>query len=157
MPPRGSPGNRSSARAGLDTKRARIIEEYLCEVIHTYAGHPAVLCYVLANEIPASIIRWYGHRRVANFLERLFWAAKAEDPDGLVTYVNYPTTEYLQLPFLDLVAFNVYLESREQMEAYLARLQNLAEHQLKLVQRVNFGGLLQRLVLTGRLRNLIEE
>ena len=40
----------------------------------------------------------------------LYWAVKAEDPEGLVTYVNYPTTEYLQLPFLDLVCFNVYLE-----------------------------------------------
>ena len=31
-------------------------------------------------------------------------------PDGLFTYVNYPSTEYLELPFLDLVAFNVFLE-----------------------------------------------
>jgi hypothetical protein len=31
-------------------------------------------------------------------------------PRGLVTYANYPTTEYLQLGFLDLVCFNVYLE-----------------------------------------------
>ena len=30
---------------------------------------------------------------------------------GLVTYVNYPTTEYLELPFLDFCAFNVYLET----------------------------------------------
>jgi len=40
-----------------------------------------------------------------------------------VTYVNYPTTEYLHLPFLDLVCFNVYLESPERLEAYLGRLQ----------------------------------
>src|SRR5215207_5595566 len=53
-------------------------------------------------------------------------AAKAADPEGLVTYVNYPTTEYLQLPFLDLLGFNVYLESRERFETYLTRLQNIA-------------------------------
>ena len=40
--------------------------------------------------------------------------------------MNYPTTEYLQLPFLDLVCFNVYLETQERLEAYLARLQNIA-------------------------------
>ena len=40
-------------------------------------------------------------------------AAKAEDPEGLVTYVNYPTTEYLQLPFVDFVSFNVYLEEQK--------------------------------------------
>ena len=51
---------------------------------------------------------------------------KREDPGALVTYVNYPTTEYLELPFVDFLAFNVYLESREQLAAYLARLQNLA-------------------------------
>jgi GT2 family glycosyltransferase len=48
------------------------------------------------------------------------------DPEGLVTYINYPSTEYLELPFLDLCAFNVYLETPQQLTAYLARLQNLA-------------------------------
>ena len=47
---------------------------------------------------------------VERFLERLYVAAKEEDPDGLVTYVNFPSTEYLELPFLDLATFNVYLE-----------------------------------------------
>src|SRR5205085_1011387 len=45
---------------------------------------------------------------------------------GLVTYVNFPSTEYLELPFLDFLCFNVYLEQRERLEAYLSRLQNLA-------------------------------
>src|SRR5947208_569679 len=59
------------------------------------------------------------------YLERLYRIVKEEDPDSLVTYVNYPTTEYLELPFLDLLCFNVYLESHDQLDAYLARLQNL--------------------------------
>src|SRR5581483_5652928 len=59
-------------------------------------------------------------------VERLYEAAKDEDPAALVTYVNYPSTEYLQLPFLDLVAFNVYLESPRRFAAYLARLQTIA-------------------------------
>jgi GT2 family glycosyltransferase len=63
---------------------------------------------------------------VERFLRRLYDAAKEEDPAGLVTYVNYPSTEYLQLPFLDFLCFNVYLEERRQLEAYLARLHNLA-------------------------------
>src|SRR5207237_2671361 len=73
-----------------------------------------------------AIGRWRGRRRVERSLERLYRAAKAEDPHALVTYVNYPSTEYLQLPFVDLVCFNVYLEAEEQLEAYFARLQNLA-------------------------------
>ena len=109
-----------------DTKRARSIEARVRAGVRACAGHPAVLCYAIGNEIPAPIVRWYGNRRVEQYLERLYRAAKQEDPEGLVTYVNYPTTEYLQLPFLDLVCFNVYLETQERLETYLARLQNIA-------------------------------
>ena len=109
-----------------DRKHARSLEEWVREGIRACAGHPAVLCYTIGNEIRASIVRWHGHRRVERLLERLYRAAKAEDPDGLVTYVNYPSTEYLQLPFIDFVSFNVYLESQERLEAYLARLHNIA-------------------------------
>jgi hypothetical protein len=109
-----------------DKKRARSIEARIRAGVRSCAGHPAVLCYAIGNEIPAPIVRWYGKRRVEQYLERLYRAAKQEDPEGLVTYVNYPTTEYLQLPFLDLVCFNVYLETQERLEVYLARLQNIA-------------------------------
>mgnify|MGYP000586741015 CR=1 FL=1 len=56
----------------------------------------------------------------------MYRAVKDVDPQGIVTYVNYPTTEYLDLSFLDLLAFNVYLESEDRLAAYLQRLQNLA-------------------------------
>ena len=74
------------------------------------AGHPALLAYAIGNEIPAPIVRWHGRRAIERFLERLYPTVKDEDPEGLVTYVNFPTTEYLQLPFVDLASFNVYLE-----------------------------------------------
>ena len=90
------------------------------------AGHPAVFAYAVGNEIPATLVRWYGAERIERWIERLCAAVKAVDLGALVTYVNYPSTEYLRLPFLDFVAFNVYLEQREQFAAYLARLQNLA-------------------------------
>ncbi|PYT15197.1 MAG: glycosyl transferase [Acidobacteria bacterium] len=109
-----------------DRTRIASIEHRLRLAVRSCAGHPAVLFYAIGNEIPSSIVRWYGHRRIEKFLERLYRIAKAEDPGALITYVNYPTTEYLDLPFLDLMCFNVYLESREPWERYLARLQNLA-------------------------------
>ena len=89
-------------------------------------AHPAILCYALGNEIPSSIVRWHGKRPTEQFLERLYWEGKANDPGGLFTYVNYPSTEYLELPFLDLSAFNVFLEDEATFESYLARLQNLS-------------------------------
>jgi len=103
----------------------RSIEQRARDGVRACKGHPAVLGYSIGNEIPASIVRWHGRRRVERFLHRLYEAAKDEDPDGLVTYVNFPTTEYLQLPFLDFHCFNVYLETERQLEGYLARLQNV--------------------------------
>jgi O-antigen biosynthesis protein len=108
-----------------DRGRSDAIERRVRAGVRSCAGHPAVLWYAIGNEIPAPIVRWHGRRRVERFLERLWHAARAEDPAALVTYVNYPTTEYLELPFLDLACFNVYLESQERLAAYLARLQNL--------------------------------
>jgi O-antigen biosynthesis protein len=102
------------------------IELRVQEAVRTTAGHPAVLCYSVGNEIPASIVRWHGPERIQRFLRRLYRVVKAEDPDALVTYVNYPTSEYLDLPFLDLYCFNVYLEDRPSYLSYLARLHNLA-------------------------------
>ncbi len=102
------------------------IEERVRAGVRSCAGHPAVLCYSIGNEIPSSIVRWYGGPRIEGFLRRLYRVAKSEDPGGLVTYVNYPSTEYLDLPFLDFVCFNIYLESRETLAAYVGRLQVLA-------------------------------
>ena len=107
-------------------KQLQDIEERVKAATRACAEHPALLCYSIGNEIPASIVRWYGHQRVEDFLKKLYQIVKKEDPESLVTYVNYPTTEYLQLPFVDFVCFNVYLESPDVLEAYLARLQNLA-------------------------------
>src|SRR5438445_8251536 len=107
-------------------KGAPDIEELVRSGVRRCAGHPAVLCYAIGNEIPASVARWFGRRRVERYLERLYRAAKEEAPESLITYVNYPSTEYLRLDFLDLLCFNVYLESPERLEAYLARLHTLA-------------------------------
>jgi GT2 family glycosyltransferase len=109
-----------------DRHRVRSIEDRVRAAVASCAGHPAVLGYAVGNEIPSPIVRWLGRRPVERHIARLCRAAKSEDPGGLVTYVNYPPTEYLHLPFLDLMCFNVYLESRRALESYLARLQNLA-------------------------------
>ncbi|MDH3602392.1 MAG: glycosyltransferase, partial [Candidatus Tectomicrobia bacterium] len=109
-----------------DKPRVRSIEQRVRDGVREVARHPAILGYSIGNEIPAPIVRWYGHRRIERFIKRLYDIAKTEDPAGLVTYVNYPSTEYLCLPFLDLLCFNVYLESPDQLQSYLARLQNLA-------------------------------
>lgn len=109
-----------------DRERVRSIEQRIRDGVRACAGHESVLCYAVGNEIPAPICRWYGRRRVERFLKRLCTIVRSEDPHALVTYVNYPSTEYLQLPFLDFVSFNIYLEAPQALDSYIARLQNIA-------------------------------
>jgi GT2 family glycosyltransferase len=119
-----------------DSELAEEIVAKIRRQVRECEAHPALLCYAIGNEIPAPIVRWHGKAKVEKFLERLHWAAKEADPEGLVTYVNYPSTEYLELPFLDLAAFNVFLEDEETYESYLARLQNLCGDRPLLITEV---------------------
>lgn len=148
--------------AFLDERgRGAAIERRIREYVRECADHPAVLCYAVGNEIPAPVVRWLGRRRVERFIERLFHGVKSEDPTALVTYVNYPTTEYLQLPFLDLVSFNVYLEKQQQLEAYLHRLQHVAGDRPLIMTEVGLdsrrhGETTQARVLDWQLRTIFE-
>jgi hypothetical protein len=96
------------------------------ESVAACGQHPAILCYTIGNEIPAPIVRWYGKKRIEGFLKTLYKSVKEIDPKSLVTYVNYPTTEYLDLSFLDFDCFNVYLETKEKLGSYIAKLHNLS-------------------------------
>jgi O-antigen biosynthesis protein len=109
-----------------DGRRARELADIVRHRVGPCSGHSAVLCYAVANEISSSVVRWFGRRPMERLIARLCEAARDEDPEALVTYVSYPSTEYLQLPFVDFLTYNVYLESSERLGAYLARLQSLA-------------------------------
>lgn len=109
-----------------DPKLKTEIIDRVRKYVRSIAGHPAILCFTIGNEIPSGMVRWYGRKRVKQFLKKMYLTVKEEDPAALVSYVNYPPTEYLQLPFLDFFCFNVYLESPDRLEAYLLRLHNLA-------------------------------
>jgi glycosyltransferase involved in cell wall biosynthesis len=144
-----------------DRARAAAIVERVQRAVARCAGHPAVLAYAVGNEIPAPIVRWHGRAKVERFIERLYSAAKDADPEALVTYVNYPSTEYLELPFLDIYAVNVYLEDRNRLEAYLARLHNLVGDRPLLLAEVGLdsrrnGEERQAAVLDWQIRALFE-
>ncbi len=94
--------------------------------VRATGDHPATLAYLLGNEIPPDIVRWYGPARVARFLTELVHDAKTLAPAVPCSYANFPSTEYLDVPELDFVAFNVYLHREVDFRRYLRRLQNLA-------------------------------
>jgi len=110
----------------IDRSKSFDIMGIIREKVKSCADHPALLCIAIGNEVPASIVRWYGKEKIESYLKKVYKTIKSVAPDAIVTYVNYPTTEYLHLPFLDVLCFNVYLEKYEQLEKYLARLQNIA-------------------------------
>jgi len=91
-------------------------------------GHPALLGLLVGNEIPPDIVRWYGPERVRDFLRTLTDDIRQAAPGTLVSYANFPSTEYLDVSeFLDFVSFNVYLHREDALRRYLSRLQNIAE------------------------------
>jgi GT2 family glycosyltransferase len=105
--------------------RKRVIAEVRA-AITACQQHPAVLMYAVAKELPPQIVRWHGAKKIEAFLRDLCDVAHDVDPGGLVTYTNFPTTEYLELPFVDVSTFNVYLHERPAFCKYLSRLQHLA-------------------------------
>lgn len=108
-----------------DTAARRQARQAVGLAVGQHAGRPGLLGYSIGNEIPPDVVRWHGARRVERFLAELCDVARQADPHGLVTYANYPPTEYLELPFLDFATFNVYLHAPEAFRRYLFRLQNL--------------------------------
>lgn len=101
-------------------------DQLLLETIKKFRGHPALAGYFVANEIESTLVRWMGRKRVLEQIERLIDLGHANDPEALFAYANYPSTEYLLPRNQDFVAFNLYLENRDDFSAYLLRLQNLA-------------------------------
>ncbi len=96
------------------------------QVAEALKGHPAVFAMTLANEIPPDIARWYGAKRIAGFLDELAGIVKEVDPQRLVTFANFPPTEFLQPAAVDFVSFNVYLHDPKPFNNYLDRLQSVA-------------------------------
>jgi len=119
----------------IEFLRERSIRRQIAKAVRTtvskYPGHPAILGYLVGNEISSTMARWLGARRVIEFVEELIRIGRAIDPDALFSYATYPPTEYLLPQNADFCCFNVYLHNQRDFEGYLLRLQNLTgEHPL---------------------------
>jgi len=109
-----------------DRSLKRTIRRELRQRVAELGDHPAILAFAVGNEIPPGVVRWHGRMRVERFLRDLYKEVKSTSPASLFTYVNFPPTEFLDLSFLDICAFNVYLHREAELRAYLARLQHIA-------------------------------
>src|SRR6266849_20997 len=81
-----------------------------------------IAAYSIGNEIRSDIVRWHGPRAVSRFLAELCDLGKQIEPEALFTYSNYPSTEYLDLTFLDFISFNVYLHREDDFRRYFTHL-----------------------------------
>ena len=127
------------------------------------AGNEQILALSLGNEIPADVLRWLGTDFVAETIRELAEVVREVDPAMLVTYGNYPTAEYLPLPTLDFLTFNVYLERQEEFRRYLTKLQHLAGDRPLVLGEIGIdapvrstGGDRQAEVLSWQLETAIE-
>ena len=109
-----------------DRKLARAVRRDIVREVRRLAEHPATLLVAVGNEIPSGVVRWHGAARIERFLRTCTTTRSRPRPDVLLTYVNYPPTDYLDLPFFDVCAFNVYLHRGDDLRAYVAHLQVVA-------------------------------
>ncbi|MFL6584677.1 MAG: glycosyltransferase [Chthoniobacterales bacterium] len=103
------------------------ITDTVRQTVSKHRGHPALFGYLVGNEIPPTMVRWLGVRRVTEFIEHLIRVGRATDSDVLFSYASYPPTEFLLPQNSDFSCFNVYLHNQVEFERYLLRLQNLSE------------------------------
>ena len=111
----------------LDSRRTQAeIRASIKRGVASCAGHAAVFAYLVGNEIPPEIVRWYGGNKIRAFLGDLVDCVKSVDHAAFVSYANFPSTEYLETDFADFLAFNVYLHREGDFRRYLSHLHNLA-------------------------------
>src|SRR6202790_5136894 len=102
------------------------IREAAAAGVRACGRHPAVFAYLVGNEIPPDMIRWHGAEAVRRLLKDLVALVRAGHPGALVSYANFPSTEYLTIDFTDFLCFNIYLHDETAFRRYIARLHNLA-------------------------------
>jgi len=143
------------------TKTQAEIRATVTAGVHDCHRHPAVLGYLVGNEIPPDVVRWHGSEAVRRFVKSLVACVKNEHPEALVSYANFPSTEYLTIDFTDFVCFNVYLHDASAFRRYIARLHNLAVDQPLVltefgVDSMRQGEEEQRRILSWQVRSAFE-
>lgn len=124
-------------------QQARMAREARAEVreaARRLCGVEAVAALCVGNEVPADAVRWVGTNRVASTISQLAEVVREEDPELLVTYANFPPTEFLPLDGLDFLTFNVFLENQTPFRRYLTRLHHLSGDRPVVLGEIGFHG-----------------
>lgn len=76
--------------------------------VEQYRNKPALLGWVLGNEIPLNAVEQRGESTIVNGLAGLYRDVKAIDSQHPITHSNWPVGKDLKLGFFDIASFNVY-------------------------------------------------
>src|SRR5260221_99075 len=80
----------------------------------------------LALGAESFLVRVHGLHAVQDVLSEMAAEVHRLDPRMLVTYSNYPTTEFLEIDGLDVCSFNVFLEDEPSWGRYVRHLMTVA-------------------------------
>ena len=119
---------RSEPASGLASRRriAAAADRAADEALELLAGRREVLGIVVGAEVPIDLVRLHHRHHVERTLTAMIDRLHAGDPHLLATYVNSPSTEFLQIPNQDLVTFSVVRAQGGGFESYLAHLREIS-------------------------------
>jgi cellulose synthase/poly-beta-1,6-N-acetylglucosamine synthase-like glycosyltransferase len=86
----------------------QIAREQILTRVRALHEKPAVLAWILGNEVPSAVLDAKGPGVVTSELSGLYHDIKRIDPMHPISHSNWVTTKDLDLQFLDFAAFNVY-------------------------------------------------
>jgi hypothetical protein len=84
------------------------ITSAVVERVAALESKPALLAWLLGNEIGGNVLQARGEGPILAGIRDLYAAVKSADPRHPISHANWPPTKHLDLQFLDFVSFNVY-------------------------------------------------
>jgi glycosyl hydrolase family 2 len=92
----------------LGTPQFSASREVILKRVSDFRQKPALLGWILGNEIPNAVLEQRGEKPVRDGLLDLYAAIKELDNEHFITHSNWPITKDIDLRFLDVSSFNVY-------------------------------------------------
>jgi O-antigen biosynthesis protein len=92
----------------IGSPKGKAERDSVLQRVEQYREKPALLGWVLGNEISLNVIEQRGDKTLENGLAELYLAVKAVDSQHPITHSNWSVAKDLNLNFFDIVGFNVY-------------------------------------------------
>jgi cellulose synthase/poly-beta-1,6-N-acetylglucosamine synthase-like glycosyltransferase len=92
----------------LGTSQFAVSRQDIQQRVRDFRQKPALLGWILGNEIPNAAVEQRGEKPIRDGLLDLYSAVQELDNRHFITHSNWPITKDLDLRFFDVTSFNVY-------------------------------------------------